>query len=55
MLSPRLNYVPGHLPAAFEAEERSDVSMSHDLLHLVFGRTLLGSVRLRQELMLEGE
>jgi len=44
---------PGELPPSFEAEERSHPDLSDDLLHLVSGRTLLGSVRLRKPLALE--
>eukprot|EP00775_Hariotina_reticulata_P013686 gene13686-13808_t len=54
-LGPRLDVLPGELPPAFECDERSHPSLSHDLLHLVHGRTLLGVVRQRQALRLTGE
>jgi hypothetical protein len=53
--APRRGLPAGHLPPAFEAEERADPRLTPDLLHLVSGRTLLGVVRERRPLMLEGD
>jgi curved DNA-binding protein CbpA len=52
--APRRGLPPGHLPPAFEAEERADPRLTPDLLHLVSGRTLLGVVRERRPLLLTG-
>lgn len=42
----------GHLPPAFEAEHRSWASDSLDLLQIVSGLTLLGSVRCCEKALL---
>ena len=44
----RLELEEGHLPECFEADERSDPT-AEDVLQLVSGRTLLGSVRQRSD------
>eukprot|EP00878_Enallax_costatus_P027220 GHUV01029283.1.p1 GENE.GHUV01029283.1~~GHUV01029283.1.p1 ORF type:complete len:180 (+),score=64.08 GHUV01029283.1:986-1525(+) len=53
-LGPQLEVLPGQLPAAFEADERADQFLTTDLLHLVHGRALIGVVRLKRHLALEG-
>lgn len=50
----RLDVHPGQLPSAFEGDERAHPSLTADLLHLVHGRALLGVVRIKQQLLLEG-
>jgi curved DNA-binding protein CbpA len=40
---------PGQFPDCFEADERSTISGTGDILHLLFGRQLLGVVRLRDQ------
>eukprot|EP00879_Flechtneria_rotunda_P020746 GHRR01021836.1.p1 GENE.GHRR01021836.1~~GHRR01021836.1.p1 ORF type:complete len:703 (+),score=305.32 GHRR01021836.1:429-2537(+) len=54
-LGPELDLLPGQLPSAFEADERAHPSLSHDILHLVHGRELLGVVRVKQALQLTGD
>lgn len=44
----------GELPRALELDERSDPTLTDDLLHLVHGRSLLGVVQLPKTLRLEG-
>jgi hypothetical protein len=43
---------PGQFPDCFEADERSTISGTEDILHLLFGRQLLGVVRLRDQRVL---
>lgn len=40
---------PGQFPDCFEADERSTISGTEDILHLLYGRQLLGVVRLRDQ------
>lgn len=51
----RLELRAGELPSSLELDERSNPTLTDDLLHLVHGRTLLGVVQLPRMLQLEGE
>ena len=44
----------GHLPPCFEAEQRANPTISKDVLHLVSGRTILGTVEERDFKRIEG-
>lgn len=55
-LGPSLDHLSsGELPRCFEAEERASSHISGDVLHVVSGRTLLGTVRERAPRCVEGQ